>query len=145
MQKVNSSNVNSVSGEQINNEEKLAEYMQANQPKGHRFSKLDPVKPYILLLHRDGYSHDQIAAFMKIIGISAHSTTVGRFIRKFSSDEIANSENEVSKPKLAGNTIQPQQLKPSQPRGLANLDELSRPSEKSAKYTPYQGNTGNKE
>lgn len=145
MQKVNSSNVNSVSGEQINNEEKLAEYMQANQPKGHRFSKLDPVKPYILLLHRDGYSHDQIAAFMKIIGITAHSTTVGRFIRKLSSDEIANSENEVSKPKLAGNIIQPQQLKPSQPRGLANLDELSRPSEKSAKYTPYQGNTGNKE
>ena len=145
MQKVNSSNVNSVSVEQINNEEKLAEYMQANQPKGHRFSKLDPVKPYILLLHRDGYSHDQIAAFMKIIGITAHSTTVGRYIRKLSSDEIAKSENEVEKPKLAGNTLHPKQPTSSQPNALANLDDLSRPTEKTAKYTPYQSNAGNKE
>lgn len=145
MQKVNSSNVNSVSGEQINNEEKLAEYMQANQPKGHRFSKLDPVKPYILLLHRDGYSHDQIAAFMKIIGITAHSTTVGRYIRKFSSDEITTSESEVAKPKFAGNTLSYQQPSTSQPKALANLDELSRPTEKTAKYTPYQSNAGNKE
>ncbi|HDS8886936.1 TPA: hypothetical protein QHV71_000508 [Enterobacter hormaechei subsp. steigerwaltii] len=145
MQKVNSSNVDSVSEEQINKEEKLAEYMQANQPKGHRFSKLDPVKPYILLLHRDGYSHDQIAAFMKIIGITAHSTTVGRYIRKFSSDDIAKSESEVAKPKLAGNTVHPQQPTSSQPNALANLDDLSRPTEKTAKYTPYQSNAGNKE
>ncbi|HCR1912231.1 TPA: hypothetical protein ONC18_005043 [Enterobacter kobei] len=145
MKKVNSSNVDSVSEEQINKEEKLAEYMQANQPKGHRFSKLDPVKPYILLLHRDGYSHDQIAAFMKIIGITAHSTTVGRYIRKFSSDDIAKSESEVAKPKLAGNTVHPQQPTSSQPNALANLDDLSRPTEKTAKYTPYQSNAGNKE
>ena len=145
MQKVNSSNVNCVSGEQINNEEKLAEYMQANQPKGHRFSKLDPVKPYILLLHRDGYSHDQIAAFMKIIGITAHSTTVGRYIRKFSSDEITTSESEVANPKFAVNNLSYQQPSNSQPKALANLDELSRPTEKTAKYTPYQSNAGNKE
>lgn len=145
MQKVSSSNVTSVSEEQINNEEKLAEYMQANQPKGHRFSKLDPVKPYILLLHRDGYSHDQIAAFMKIIGITAHSTTVGRYIRKFSPDEIAKSESEVAKPKPAVNTLHPQQPLSSLPNALANLDDLSRPTEKTAKYTPYQSNAGNKE
>ncbi|WP_125340168.1 hypothetical protein [Citrobacter amalonaticus] len=145
MQKVNSSNVNSVSMEQINNEEKLAEYMQANQPKGHRFSKLDPVKPYILLLHRDGYSHDQIAAFMKVIGITAHSTTVGRYIRKLSSDEIAKSENQVAKPKLAGNTLHPQLPTSSQPNALANLDDLSRPTEITAKYTPFQSNAGNKQ
>lgn len=145
MQRVSSSNVKSVSGEQINNEEKLAEYMQANQPKGQRFSKLDPVKPYILLLHRDGYSHDQIAAFMKIIGITAHSTTVGRYIRKFSSDEIAKSESEVAKPKLTGNTLHPQQPTSTQSKAPASLDELSRPTEKTAKYAPYQSNAGNKE
>lgn len=63
-------------------EAKLLDYQKAYAPSAARSSRLDPYKNFIEKLYLDSYSHGQIADFLITIGVTVHSTTVGRFISK---------------------------------------------------------------
>lgn len=63
-------------------EAKLLDYQKAYAPLAARSSRLDPYKNLIEKLYSDSYSHGQIADFLITIGVTVHSTTVGRFISK---------------------------------------------------------------
>lgn len=142
MTKASRANIHSDSNDHRNSDEMLAKYMQDNEPKGSRLSKLDPVKTFILKLNSDGYSHDQIAEFILLIGINAHSTTIGRYIKKCrSKNEVYLNHADINHEISEINT-QSKLPKPALSQKHANLDTLSRPQEKSASFTPYKGNSG---
>lgn len=121
--------------------EELVRYMEDNAPKGSRLSKLDPVKSYIVKLHADGYSHEQISQFINIIGISAHSTTIGRYIKKHG-DKNANEFLPHEEEMTDRITHTKDDIPPSS-RLSANLGDLARPQEKTAKFEPFKNNQGN--
>jgi hypothetical protein len=110
-------------------EEKLTEYMEEHPPKAARLSKLDPVKNFIFRMYTDGYSHEQIAGFVAIIGINVHSTTVGRYISKHADNCVPSKTKVVSSDTQKFSTMKG--------TSSASLDALRRPSELNAKYTPY--------
>lgn len=144
MIKASRGNIQSGSKDHRNSDEMLAKYMQDNEPKGSRLSKLDPVKTFILKLNSDGYSHDQIAEFILIIGINAHSTTIGRYIRKCRFKKESYQNHDEIKPGISEINTKSEQPKPALSQNHANLDTLSRPQEKSASFTPYKGTPGDK-
>ena len=144
MTKIDKSNAKSDLKDDSNSNALLVKYMQDNQPKGSRLSKLDPVKAIVLKLNSDGYSHEQISECIKIIGIVAHSTTIGRFIRKCRNPnqyspvhgEVKSENSEVDKNKEVTRSVLS--------NNHANLDAISRPEEKVASFVPYKGNIGDK-
>ncbi|EHM1530097.1 hypothetical protein KD679_004506 [Salmonella enterica subsp. enterica serovar Typhimurium] len=112
-------------------EAKLSDYQKANAPLAARSSRLDPYKNLIEKLYFDSYSHGQIADFLITVGVSVHSTTVGRFISK-------KIKGISGKNVMNGNPVT---VKSDQTDGSAGaakqLSELKRPKSRSLNYSPY--------
>lgn len=109
-------------------EAKLLDYQKAYAPSAARSSRLDPYKNFIEKLYLDSYSHGQIADFLITIGVTVHSTTVGRFISKkikcISGKRVQN-----------GNPVP---VKPDQSAVVKQLNDLKRPKARSLTYSPYK-------
>lgn len=109
-------------------EAKLLDYQKAYAPSAARSSRLDPYKNFIEKLYLDSYSHGQIADFLITIGVTVHSTTVGRFISK----KIKG---------ISGKRVQngnPVPVKPDQSAVVKQLNDLKRPKARSLTYSPYK-------
>ncbi|EEG4813617.1 hypothetical protein ACYQ9Y_003699 [Salmonella enterica subsp. enterica serovar Chester] len=109
-------------------EAKLLDYQKAYAPSAARSSRLDPYKNFIEKLYLDSYSHGQIADFLITIGVTVHSTTVGRFISK----KIKG---------ISGKRVQngnPVPVKPDQSAVVKQLNDLKRPKVRSLTYSPYK-------
>lgn len=112
-------------------EKKFMEFQRENEPNAARASKLDGYKRFIKALHEDNYSHDQISAFLQMLGVKAHSTTVGRFIRN--KIYTTDNSNQGHSPALL-------QSKTNEENVATKHPQLSRPTEKKLVYTPYSEN-----
>lgn len=106
--------------------------MDENTPKSAKRSKIDPVKHVVVKMHEDGYSHDQISGFMSIIGITVHSTTVGRYLKKISKGALKTSSHYKES--------EPVSLPSNNSSVSSSLDGLMRPAEKTATFTPFKKN-----
>ncbi|EAO2755674.1 hypothetical protein V3D91_003994 [Salmonella enterica] len=109
-------------------EAKLLDYQKAYAPSAARSSRLDPYKNFIEKLYLDSYSHGQIADFLITIGVTVHSTTVGRFISK----KIKG---------ISGKRVQngnPVPVNPDQSAVVKQLNDLKRPKARSLTYSPYK-------
>lgn len=106
-------------------EDKLTAYEKSTPPLSARSSVLDPFIPFITQLYRDAYSHEQIAEFLKTIGIDVHSTTVGRFIKKKISI-TASIHNEYK-----------HDVKPIESNNNSLLRDMQRPKSSKLQFTPY--------
>lgn len=109
-------------------EAKLLDYQKAYAPSAARSSRLDPYKNFIEKLYLDSYSHGQIADFLITIGVTVHSTTVGRFISK----KIKG---------ISGKRVQngnPVPVNPAQSAVVKQLNDLKRPKARSLTYSPYK-------
>ena len=114
-------------------EEELVLFMGENAPKSGKHSKIDPVRHVVVKMHEDGYSHDQISGFMSKIGITVHSTTIGRYLKK-----LCKSDRENTPTHLKENG--PLSLAKNNSSVSASLDSLQRPVEKKAAFTPFHKN-----
>lgn len=73
-------------------EKTFEEFKKCNEPKSSKGSKLSPYSRFIMALNGDHYSHEQIVEFMKLIGVDACTSTIGRFIKKQSTDPEATQK-----------------------------------------------------
>ncbi|WP_147291225.1 hypothetical protein [Citrobacter freundii] len=112
-------------------EAKLLDYQKAYAPLAARSSRLDPYKNLIEKLYSDSYSHGQIADFLITIGVTVHSTTVGRFISKkikgISRNSVQNGNPVQVKPDHSDNSS----------AVVKQLNDLKRPKARSLNYSPY--------
>lgn len=111
-------------------EEIITNFKSNHRPLASRKSILDPYRNLILQLYSDLYSYGQISEFLSLIGIDAHSTTVGRFISKkiLSTDSLPINKIIVSKEKDVVTS------KINQNR----LSSLQRKQSNSVKYEPFK-------
>lgn len=110
---------------------KLSEYQKANAPLAARSSRLDPYKKFIEKLYLDSYSHGQIADFLITIGVSVHSTTVGRFIaKKINGIPSGRDKNRNSISAKLDN-------KEGEASVGTQLNDLKRPKNKAFTYSPF--------
>lgn len=112
-------------------EAKLLDYQKAYAPLAARSSRLDPYKNLIEKLYSDSYSHGQIADFLITIGVTVHSTTVGRFISKkikgISRKSVQNGNPVSVKPNHSDDSS----------AVVKQLNDLKRPKARSLNYSPY--------
>lgn len=112
-------------------EAKLLDYQKAYAPLAARSSRLDPYKNLIEKLYSDSYSHGQIADFLITIGVTVHSTTVGRFISKkikgISRKSVQNGNPVPVKPNHSDDSS----------AVVKQLNDLKRPKARSLNYSPY--------
>lgn len=110
---------------------KLLDYQKAYAPLAARSSRLDPYKNLIEKLYSDSYSHGQIADFLITIGVTVHSTTVGRFISK----KIKG----ISRKSVQNGNPVPVKLDYSDDSSavVKQLNDLKRPKARSLNYSPY--------
>lgn len=112
-------------------EAKLLDYQKAYAPLAARSSRLDPYKNLIEKLYSDSYSHGQIADFLITIGVTVHSTTVGRFISKkikgISRKSVQNGNPVPVKPNHSDDSS----------AVVKQLNDLKRPKSRSLNYSPY--------
>ena len=112
-------------------ESKLLDYQKAYAPLAARSSRLDPYKNLIEKLYSDSYSHGQIADFLITIGVTVHSTTVGRFISKkikgISRKSVQNGNPVPVKPNHSDDSS----------AVVKQLNDLKRPKARSLNYSPY--------
>ncbi|MBJ9635497.1 hypothetical protein I5532_22950 [Citrobacter freundii] len=110
---------------------KLLDFQKAYAPLAARSSRLDPYKNLIEKLYSDSYSHGQIADFLITIGITVHSTTVGRFISKkikgISRKSVQNGNPVPVKPDHSDDSS----------AVVKQLNDLKRPKARSLNYSPY--------
>ena len=110
---------------------KLLDYQKAYAPLAARSSRLDPYKNLIEKLYSDSYSHGQIADFLITIGVTVHSTTVGRFISKkikgISRKSVQNGNPVPVKPDYSDDSS----------AVVKQLNDLKRPKARSLNYSPY--------
>ena len=110
---------------------KLLDFQKAYAPLAARSSRLDPYKNLIEKLYSDSYSHGQIADFLITIGVTVHSTTVGRFISKkikgISRKSVQNGNQVPVKPDHSDDS----------PAVVKQLNDLKRPKARSLNYSPY--------
>ncbi|HAG0277403.1 TPA: hypothetical protein G8S33_003887 [Salmonella enterica] len=113
-------------------EAKLLDYQKAHAPSAARSSRLDPYKNFIEKLYFDSYSHGQIADFLITIGVTVHSTTVGRFISKkikgLSGKRVQNGNPVPVKPDHSDDSS----------AVVKQLNDLKRPKARSLTYSPYK-------
>lgn len=110
---------------------KLLDFQKAYAPLAARSSRLDPYKNLIEKLYSDSYSHGQIADFLITIGVTVHSTTVGRFISKkikgISRKSVQNGNPVPVKPDHSDDSS----------AVVKQLNDLKRPKARSLNYSPY--------
>lgn len=111
-------------------EEIITDFKSNHKPLASRKSILDPYKNLILQLYSDLYSYGQISEFLSLIGIDAHSTTVGRFISK----KILNTDNPPLHKIIVSNEKDVVTSKINQNR----LSSLQRKQSNSVKYEPFK-------
>lgn len=117
-------------------EEIITDFKRNHKPLASRKSILDPYRNLILQLYSDLYSYGQISEFLSLIGIDAHSTTVGRFISK----KILNTDNPPLHKIIVSNEKDVVTSKIDQNR----LSSLQRKQSNSVKYEPFK-NSDNEE
>ncbi len=112
-------------------EAKLSDYQKAYAPLAARSSRLDPYKNLIEKLYSDSYSHGQIADFLITIGVTVHSTTVGRFISK-------KIKGISRKSVQTGNPVPVKHDHSDDSSAVVKqLNDLKRPRARSLNYSPY--------
>ncbi|EOL8438245.1 hypothetical protein R2H46_RS13425 [Escherichia coli] len=110
---------------------KLLDYQKAYAPLAARSSRLDPYKNLIEKLYSDSYSHGQIADFLITIGVTVHSTTVGRFIsKKIKGISGRSVQNGNPVPVKADHSDDSSAV-------VKQLNDLKRPKARSLNYSPY--------